>query len=155
MSKGVYVGVYQDATNTAINTVLKPEHVGTYVSLSQRNGGFTHASDGTLTSTACEDDSNVRCVINFSRLATQSGYGYDEKFTLKIDWTVSSESGYDFFSIYDNTTSEVYVEASGSKSGSITLTIYPTTIIVAQYEKDSSGKSGNDRGTLKMTLSGG
>lgn len=157
MSKGIYIGVHQEAKNTTINTVLKPEHVGTYVSLTNLGSyGFTQASDGTLTSNnKGVASSKARTMVNFSKLATEAGYDYDEKFTLKIEWAVSSESNYDIFYIVDNTTGKEYVNASGTTNGTLNLTIYPSDILAIRYYKDDSGNSGNDQATFKMTLSGG
>lgn len=67
--------------------------------------------------------------------------------TIEIDWSVSSESGYDKLTITVNGIIKVN-NVSGSESGTISISSDSETIIVATYSKDGSSSSGSDSATL-------
>ena len=70
-----------------------------------------------------------------------------------INYTVSSESGYDKVYFYKGST-ELKVD-SGSKSGNVVLDNLTTSdIIKVKYTKDSSGNSGNDNVIFSIGLKG-
>ena len=72
----------------------------------------------------------------------------EESTLLQFDWSVSSESNYDWLTI--TLDGEELVHASGSESGSYTKFIENagTYTLVATYSKDVSASNGNDNGTI-------
>ena len=75
--------------------------------------------------------------------------------TVTFNYQVSSESGYDFFRVYKNSSMTLY-EISGSSSvysGSATLSAGDTLKFL--YSKDGSYNSGNDRATVSNIMVNG
>ena len=72
----------------------------------------------------------------------------EESTLLQFDWSVSSESNYDWFTV--TLDGEELVRVSGSESGSYTKFIENagTYTLVAKYSKDVSASNGNDNGTI-------
>ncbi len=66
--------------------------------------------------------------------------------TLSFDWTVSSESGYDYMYICKNGAEQA--KKSGDESGKFTIDVAAGDTITVKYEKDSSGASGDDEATV-------
>lgn len=155
MAKGVYIGVNQTGTTAISSTTLTPSNIANYCTVTNRsNYYFTHASDGTFTSNiAGQGGKYARTILDFEKLY-ELGWERDVPFTLSYTWSVSSEEDYDIFEVYDPD-GDYLVEASGTKSGSGTYTIYPGTRIYLRYEKDDSYDEGSDWGKIKFTLSGG
>ena len=88
-------------------------------------------NNGTYTSTNHLDSSSSTLTINIM----YSG-------TLKFDYVVSSESGYDKATIKLNgSTTHTY---SGSQSGTISLSVYYGDTVTITYSKDGSASNGTD-----------
>ncbi len=68
--------------------------------------------------------------------------------TFTFDWSVSSESNYDWLTVTID--GEEVLRKSGSYSGTYTHTFTAAGVytIVAKYTKDGSANGGNDRGTI-------
>ncbi|MBO5884486.1 MAG: leucine-rich repeat protein, partial [Clostridia bacterium] len=109
--------------------------------------GYTYGfinNNGTYTS-------NNKGIDNSSAVAEMA---IGSSCTLTINWTVSSESGWDKFYIYKNGIVQSNVNGvSGVSSGTLTLTLIAGDVILFKYQKDSSASSNSDCATFTYTVS--
>ena len=129
---------YRNQESEEISNVVKVAKEN-YPELTESHNGayyFTE-NDGVWSTNNQGHDSTV----------AQSQWILSSSETIEIDWSVSSESGYDKLTITVNGIIKVN-NVSGSESGTISISSDSETIIVATYSKDGSSSSGSDSATL-------
>ena len=123
------------------------EEISNVVKVAKENyPELTESHNGTYYFT---ENDGVWCSNNqgLDGTVAQSQWSFSSSGTIEIDWSVSSESGFDNLTITVNGIIKVN-NASGSDSGTISISSDSETIIVATYSKDGSSSNGSDSATL-------
>ena len=119
------------------------------------------AKDGSGVKATCNVEVTTTAIVSYpdwtstnaGKQSSTSSQTYEIKAVkddkVSFDWTVSSESGYDYLIVTINGT-EV-LKKSGEAAGTYTYTVPSdgTYTFVVKYTKDSSGNSGSDKATIE------